>query len=103
MTHQDNFKALLLAALKHRDNKGRCAGPLSNRPEIREHQIGTGDELVIIASDGLWDVLNSQDAMLLARGHLRREGNTTESCAEMLVKFYGLNCSCVFLHHCGFW
>ena len=84
-----DIKALLLAALKHRDHEGRWAGSLSNRPDIYEHQIGTGDELIIIASDGLWDVVNSQEAMPLARSHLRREGNSVESCAEMLVGFCG--------------
>jgi len=58
---------------------------LSNIPELTEHLIQDTDELVILASDGLWDKVDSQQAVALARSHLKHQGTTAESCAKMLV------------------
>ena len=42
------------------------------------------DEFLVLACDGLWDVMSSQRCMELARTHLR-DNNDPQLCAEHLV------------------
>jgi protein phosphatase 2C family protein 2/3 len=39
-------------------------------PDIREHQLTDEDDFVVIASDGLWDVFETQEAATFARRQL---------------------------------
>lgn len=36
-------------------------------PDVREETLGPDDEFIILASDGLWDVVSNQDAVNLVR------------------------------------
>ena len=36
-------------------------------PEFKSHEIGSDDEFLIIASDGLWDVVSTTEAVSIAR------------------------------------
>lgn len=61
------------------------AGPLTALPEVTSHCLAPGtDEFMILACDGLWDVLSSQRAIELARVRLR-EHNEPQRVAEELV------------------
>jgi serine/threonine protein phosphatase PrpC len=53
----------------------RYAKPaVSAEVDIRHFPVAEGeDEFVLLASDGLWDVLSSQDAVSFVREHLRSE------------------------------
>ena len=37
------------------------------KPDVRTEDLVAGDDVVILASDGLWDVLSNQDACALVR------------------------------------
>ena len=75
------------AALKYQTSSGQWAGPLTAVPELSNYDIQDADELLVIASDGLWDKVSSHQAMLWARDHLKQDASTVESCAKMLVRF----------------
>lgn len=50
-------------------------------PDVRCKEIQPGDEFIIIASDGLWDVLSNQDACAIAA-----RAGTAKEAARLLVE-----------------
>jgi serine/threonine protein phosphatase PrpC len=52
---------------------------------VHTHALQAEDEFLVVACDGLWDVLSSQRCVELARAHLR-ENNSPELCAQHLVR-----------------
>jgi len=53
-------------------------------PEIKERKITPDDEFVVLACDGIWDVLSSQQVVDFVRSHIAR-GFTLEQTAEKLL------------------
>jgi serine/threonine protein phosphatase PrpC len=45
---------------------------VTSQPDITEQPLQDDDEFVIVASDGLWDVMDSQEVVRLARRDLHR-------------------------------
>lgn len=66
------------------DRQSFTADPVIADPDVTELALQPDDEFIIIASDGLWDVLPSQDAVQLARRALQA-GQTPQEAAEKLV------------------
>ena len=61
------------------------ADPVTSEPDVLEMAVVPGeDELVIVASDGLWDVMSSGEVCTLARNDLRR-GKTPTEVAQRLT------------------
>lgn len=48
----------------------QCIQGLIATPEISTHQVGTNDEFIILASDGVWDVIESQQAVDIVKAAL---------------------------------
>jgi len=42
-------------------------GPLISAPQLHQYPVQSGDELLILASDGLWDKVDSKAAVREAR------------------------------------
>merc|ERR1712125_70105 len=62
---------------------------VSAEPEITIHEVDwEADEFVILASDGIWDVMSDRDAVRLVQRSLR-EGSSEAKAAEALVKRAG--------------
>lgn len=59
--------------------------PLIADPEVQEAELSKEDEFLIIASDGLWDVVRSELAVDIARRELM-SSNDPQRCCEALVK-----------------
>lgn len=60
---------------------------LSARPQIRYHRIGVTDKAIVLASDGLWDVLGQGDVSELIGAWLERDPDVFETnAATMLVR-----------------
>ena len=64
-------------------------GTLIATPALRRHSLSEEDELLIVASDGLWDVVSGLEAVQLVRAHIRQtghaQGQSRDETAEMLV------------------
>jgi len=55
-------------------------------PEVEVRKLVKGrDEFLIIATDGLWDMVSSQEAVEIAAIHLRSKGGTPTEASEALV------------------
>ncbi len=62
-------------------------------PEIHQHTLIVEDEFMVVACDGLWDMLSSQRCIEIARQHLR-DHNDPQSCAQLLVcQPFSLHCA----------
>jgi len=57
-------------------------GPLISAPQFHQYPLQSGDELLILASNGLWDKVDSKAAVREARRHLALEATTP---AQVLV------------------
>ncbi|CAO2833708.1 unnamed protein product [Amaranthus hypochondriacus] len=59
--------------------------PLSAEPELQETVLTEDDEFLLLACDGLWDVMSSQCAVTIARRELMLH-NDPERCSRELVR-----------------
>lgn len=59
--------------------------PLSAEPELQETILTEDDEFLLMACDGLWDVMSSQCAVTIARRELMLH-NDPERCSRELVR-----------------
>lgn len=53
-------------------------------PDVTEIALREDDEFLILASDGLWDVVSSKDAVEIARKDLQK-GRSLKAVAEKLA------------------
>ncbi|XP_068329990.1 protein phosphatase 2C 57-like [Pyrus communis] len=49
-------------------------------PDVFQVTFGTDSEFVLLASDGLWDYINSSDAVSFVRNQLRKHGDVQLAC-----------------------
>lgn len=59
--------------------------------DIHVQRVCPGDEFVIIACDGLWDVLSSQQAVNFVRRRLRSHRNVQQAAEELIQKAIAMN------------
>ncbi|XP_020222389.1 protein phosphatase 2C 57 isoform X2 [Cajanus cajan] len=52
-------------------------------PDIYQVALGSDAEFVVLASDGLWDYMNSSEAVSLVRDQLRKHGNIQLACEAL--------------------
>lgn len=60
---------------------------VSADPEITEQPITDGDEFLILATDGLWDVVDNTQAVNMVETVARQPGWDTLEAASLLCKF----------------
>ena len=59
-----------MAESKEIDLKLIASGALIATPDVKLHKIDVSDEFIIIASDGLWDVMSNQQAVNYVRNQI---------------------------------
>lgn len=62
-----------------------CCKYLSQEPDIYKRFVEEDDEFVIIASDGLWDVISSQQAVDFVKNNMAKFNNDYQLLAQALV------------------
>jgi len=89
------------AATSKDDEEWGAVGTLVAAPDTMQVQIQPTDEFVIIASDGVWDVLSSEQAVAFVRYHLHLHGDVRRAAAELVDKALAMgsvdNVSCVIV------
>jgi len=65
--------------------KNVTEAPVTVEPAVSETLLSEADELMVLATDGLWDVMPPHDAMLIAQHKLRR-GASPQEVADSLVR-----------------
>lgn len=65
MTHARNRRVngILATSRTIGDGSMKVKGYIICDPEIRHHEIQPGDEYVILASDGIWDIFSNQQVL----------------------------------------
>lgn len=61
-------------------------GPLTAEPDVKSYELDDEDEFLIMACDGLWDVVSSQQAVTYAASRLRQDNNPAR-CAQDMVQY----------------
>lgn len=74
-----------MKGLKAVDSEETILGPLISEPEVKETELTPEDEFIILACDGLWDVMESQVAVAFARERLQ-DHNDPQKCSQELVE-----------------
>lgn len=54
-------------------------------PDVIRERLLPGDDFVILASDGLWDVMSDSDACAVVRRHLQQSGNPRQITPPQLI------------------
>ncbi|KAK4786617.1 hypothetical protein SAY86_010450 [Trapa natans] len=65
--------------------------PLIAEPDIQQAVLTEEDEFLIIACDGIWDVISSANAVSLVRRALRRHNDPQQCAAELVTDALRLN------------
>uniref|UniRef100_A0A0D6R063 protein-serine/threonine phosphatase n=1 Tax=Araucaria cunninghamii TaxID=56994 RepID=A0A0D6R063_ARACU len=52
-------------------------------PDVYHTQLGPDTEFILLASDGLWDCMNSVDAVRFVRNQLRQHGDVQSACEAL--------------------
>lgn len=63
----------------------KSSGLVSSEPEMFESRLSAADEFLILACDGVWDVMSSQQAVDCVRGNLFRTNNNAEEASKHLA------------------
>nr|GMC58196.1 protein phosphatase 2C 57 [Ipomoea batatas] len=73
-------------------------------PDVSQVTLGSDAEFLVLASDGLWDYVNSSDAVNLVRNQLREHGDVQIACealARMALDNWARYGSSIIMVHIG--
>lgn len=70
-------------------------GPLTAEPDVITHHLTRGDEFLVLACDGLFDMFSSERVVELARDSLKHINDPQQCCKELV--------RCIFSYWGGMW
>lgn len=89
---------------KNVKNKGPCEQLVSPEPEIFCLDRDANDEFMVLACDGIWDVMTNEDVCSYVQARLRVTNNlrditnaVIDTCFYKVSSYFSLNIKCVFL------
>lgn len=57
---------------------------VTSNPDITEHKITEEDEFIVIACDGIWDCMSSQDVITFVREHIAKGLSLKKICESLM-------------------
>ncbi|TMW60056.1 hypothetical protein Poli38472_000098 [Pythium oligandrum] len=84
--HNGRLDGVLALSRGFGDLAHKHEGHLIVTPDVYEHVVSPDDEFVLLASDGLFDVLTSQQAVNFVYRKLRAHGDVQLAAQEMVLK-----------------
>lgn len=82
LIHKDNGSSTTTTTT-NKDKDSNCGGSVTAIPEIKNEFINKEDEFIILASDGLWDVMSSQQSVNFIRQRLNNHKDLEKACKEL--------------------
>ncbi|CAN7056332.1 unnamed protein product [Brassica rapa subsp. trilocularis] len=74
-----------------RTPRGSSKSPLISEPEIKQTTLTEDDEFLVMACDGIWDVLTSQEAISIVKRGLNRHDDPGRCARELVMEALRLN------------
>ncbi|KAH0928148.1 hypothetical protein HID58_013875 [Brassica napus] len=74
-----------------RTPRGSSKSPLISEPEIKQTTLTEDDEFLVMACDGIWDVLTSQEAVSIVKRGLNRHDDPGRCARELVMEALRLN------------
>ncbi|RQM24575.1 hypothetical protein B5M09_004595 [Aphanomyces astaci] len=84
--HNGRLDGILAVSRAFGDFAHKSGGHLIATPEVTWHTVSAADEFLLLASDGLFDVLSSQQAVNFIRRKLRNHGDVQLAAQELVLK-----------------
>lgn len=84
VTHDGYLNRMLAVSRALGDMYVKARSPLCADPDVQQVELSEEDEFLVIACDGLWDVMSSESAVAIARRELM-SSNDPERCSRVLV------------------
>lgn len=84
--HNGRLDGILAISRGFGDLAHKQDGHLIVTPDVYEHPVTEDDEFLLLASDGLFDVISSQQAVNFIRRKLRMHGDVQLAAQEMVLK-----------------
>lgn len=84
VTHDGYLNRKLAVSRALGDLEVKACSPLIADPDVQQVELSEEDEFLVIACDGLWDVLSSERAVAIARRELM-SSNDPEGCSRVLL------------------
>eukprot|EP01103_Thecamoeba_quadrilineata_P017123 TRINITY_DN5952_c0_g1_i2.p1 TRINITY_DN5952_c0_g1~~TRINITY_DN5952_c0_g1_i2.p1 ORF type:complete len:345 (+),score=92.09 TRINITY_DN5952_c0_g1_i2:20-1054(+) len=75
---------------KHKDYTRNQPSALNAVPDIREYTLTGEEEFALLACDGLWDVMDHQDAVDFLLPRLKKSNDLNKICEELTSEAYNL-------------
>ena len=84
--HGDGSAGEKKSEAEHKEEQEEKGDPLIAEPEIMHEPIKEGDEFVVLACDGVWDVMTSDQVVCFVRHALLRHGDPEVAARELVKK-----------------
>lgn len=71
--------------LKQNTNLPRCSQKVSAEPDVKQFARDNADDFIVLACDGIWDVIDSEPCVVWIRNALKTQGDLGKVCEALIA------------------